>query len=288
MRQLARRADVLVESSGPARWMPGAGLRGAIALNPRLIYASASPYGQKGPKASWPATDLTIEAAAGGRPAGRPTDRRCPWATRRRRSTSARRRRPTSSSPSTSASSPVGPAPRRVDVRGDDLTLMNGPGYPATSAATRPAPATTGRRRAGATRGAVLGGVRRRLRRRHVDEQRQFYAALMTACCRRCARQAAERYARGIDWDAWEVARQSRHADRRAGRARGRGGARLLRLQTKQELMQWAWESDVHLGPVNTTRRPAEEPALPGAGYWQKVGDYMHPGLSVRSSHARW
>ena len=33
--------------------------------NPQLIYASITPYVQSGPKAQWPASDLTIEAAGG-------------------------------------------------------------------------------------------------------------------------------------------------------------------------------------------------------------------------------
>src|SRR5215213_10072641 len=34
-------------------------------LNPRLIHVSVTPYGQTGPKAQWPASDLTLQAAGG-------------------------------------------------------------------------------------------------------------------------------------------------------------------------------------------------------------------------------
>lgn len=59
-------ADVLVESYRPG-FMDERRL-GYVALsrlNPGLIYMSVTPFGQHGSKASWPATDLTIEAASG-------------------------------------------------------------------------------------------------------------------------------------------------------------------------------------------------------------------------------
>lgn len=66
VRALAERADVLVESHDPghlaARGLGHADLAGA---NPGLVYVSVTPYGQTGPKARWPATDLIIEAAGG-------------------------------------------------------------------------------------------------------------------------------------------------------------------------------------------------------------------------------
>src|SRR3954468_3106161 len=66
VRDLIRRADVLIESSGPGVLDAlGLGYAELSGLNPRLIYASASPYGLEGPKAQWPATDLTLEAASG-------------------------------------------------------------------------------------------------------------------------------------------------------------------------------------------------------------------------------
>src|SRR5204863_6833706 len=61
VRELAKRADVLVESSGPGVFESlGLGYAALSALNPQLVYASASPYGLEGPKAHWPATDLTL------------------------------------------------------------------------------------------------------------------------------------------------------------------------------------------------------------------------------------
>ena len=63
---LARGADVLIES-----FTPGAmdaldlGPEALRAVNPALIYVSVSPFGQTGPFAKHPATDLTLAAAGG-------------------------------------------------------------------------------------------------------------------------------------------------------------------------------------------------------------------------------
>src|SRR3954470_15633880 len=66
VRELTKRADVLIESSGPGGLESlGLGYEALSGLNPQLVYASASPYGLEGPKAYWPATDLTLEAASG-------------------------------------------------------------------------------------------------------------------------------------------------------------------------------------------------------------------------------
>jgi len=66
LRDLAAGADVLIESfdcGTMAEW--GLDYANLVAINPRLVYLSVTPYGQWGPKSRWPATDLTIEAAGG-------------------------------------------------------------------------------------------------------------------------------------------------------------------------------------------------------------------------------
>ena len=63
---LARGADVLVESFTPGTLHAlGLGYGDLEAENPALLYASVTPFGQKGPYARHPATDLTISAAGG-------------------------------------------------------------------------------------------------------------------------------------------------------------------------------------------------------------------------------
>jgi CoA:oxalate CoA-transferase len=79
IRDLALRADVLVENFRPGV-MERLGLAQNVLreLNPRLIYASISGFGQAGPFRDWPAFDLVIQAMSGlmsltGEPHGRAT-----------------------------------------------------------------------------------------------------------------------------------------------------------------------------------------------------------------------
>jgi crotonobetainyl-CoA:carnitine CoA-transferase CaiB-like acyl-CoA transferase len=66
LRALARGADVLIESAPPGTMAAlGLGADDLGALNPGLVYASLTPYGQDGPKANWAVTDLTLMASAG-------------------------------------------------------------------------------------------------------------------------------------------------------------------------------------------------------------------------------
>ena len=66
LRALVATADIFVESA-EIGYMDEKqlGYTDISALNGRLVYISISPFGQTGPKAKWPATDFTIEAAAG-------------------------------------------------------------------------------------------------------------------------------------------------------------------------------------------------------------------------------
>jgi len=66
IRDLAKKADVLVENFRPGvADRLGLGHEAMLALNPMLIYASISGFGQQGPYADWPAFDLVIQAMSG-------------------------------------------------------------------------------------------------------------------------------------------------------------------------------------------------------------------------------
>src|SRR4051812_22556489 len=59
-------ADVVVDSASPGQLERlGLGPAALAAANPALVHTSISAFGQEGPKASWPATDLTILASSG-------------------------------------------------------------------------------------------------------------------------------------------------------------------------------------------------------------------------------
>ncbi len=66
LKELARGADILIESDAPGVLAArGLGYEDLAALNPALLYVSVTPFGQTGPFASHPATDLTLAAAGG-------------------------------------------------------------------------------------------------------------------------------------------------------------------------------------------------------------------------------
>ena len=66
LRELAQGADVLIESAAPGELARrGLGPEDLAALNPALVVVSITPFGQDGPRAHQPATDLTVLAAAG-------------------------------------------------------------------------------------------------------------------------------------------------------------------------------------------------------------------------------
>ena len=66
LRHLVAGADVLLESAPPGHMASlGLGPEALAEINPALVVASISPFGQTGPKAGWAATDLTVWASGG-------------------------------------------------------------------------------------------------------------------------------------------------------------------------------------------------------------------------------
>lgn len=66
LREMVRRADVLVENFAPgAMERLGLGYEHLCQVNPRLVYGAGSGYGRSGPNRNYPAMDLTVQAMAG-------------------------------------------------------------------------------------------------------------------------------------------------------------------------------------------------------------------------------
>ncbi len=64
--RMAKTADVIVENFRPGTVdRLGIGYEAVRAVNPKIIYASASAFGQSGPYAGWPANDPIVQAVAG-------------------------------------------------------------------------------------------------------------------------------------------------------------------------------------------------------------------------------
>lgn len=66
LRSLVKDADFLIESFAPGYLESlGLGYEALKDLNPGLMLVSITPFGQYGPKAHWPASDLTVMASTG-------------------------------------------------------------------------------------------------------------------------------------------------------------------------------------------------------------------------------
>lgn len=66
LRKLAARSDVLVENYRPGALAAlGLGAEAMMAINPRLVYASMSAFGQDGPRGSQTGYDMNIQASSG-------------------------------------------------------------------------------------------------------------------------------------------------------------------------------------------------------------------------------
>lgn len=64
--RMAAQADVVVENFRPGTVdRLGIGYDAVRAVNPKIVYASVSAFGQSGPYAAWPANDPIVQAAAG-------------------------------------------------------------------------------------------------------------------------------------------------------------------------------------------------------------------------------
>jgi crotonobetainyl-CoA:carnitine CoA-transferase CaiB-like acyl-CoA transferase len=65
-RQLARSADIVIESENPGHLATcGLGYGDLSAINSALVYVSITPFGQDGPKATYADSDLIVMAASG-------------------------------------------------------------------------------------------------------------------------------------------------------------------------------------------------------------------------------
>src|SRR4051812_3702685 len=66
-RQLARSADVLVETLPPgAMARRGLGYEALAEINPSLVYTALTPFGQSGPRADWQGPESVLFALGGG------------------------------------------------------------------------------------------------------------------------------------------------------------------------------------------------------------------------------
>jgi crotonobetainyl-CoA:carnitine CoA-transferase CaiB-like acyl-CoA transferase len=290
VRRLAERADVLIESWGSGGLQSlGLGYAALSAINPRLIYASASPFGLEGPKAAWPATDLTLEAMSGRLGLQGDFDRQplpvgYPQASFH---VGARLAADIVIALNERELSGLGQHLDASMLEAMTLTLMNGTGYPHYTGGDPPGFGDD-RGQPPAGRGAAMLG-----RSECADgfvivtptSNANVVKSLPATVLPELREQGlAPKGLDGIDWDAWGAAFRAGEASDAEVAAAFDAVRAFFRLHTKAELMRWAWEADVHLGPVNTPADLLSNPHFEAKGYWRKVGPYVHPGPSIDMS----
>jgi crotonobetainyl-CoA:carnitine CoA-transferase CaiB-like acyl-CoA transferase len=291
LRRLVAAADILIESFDPG-YLDALGF-GWPALahdNPRLVYVSVTPYGQQGPKAGWPATDLTLEAASGR--LGMQGDRdRPPLPIGYPQASFHAGARAAADALIALNERELSGAGQHLDLSMQEamvITLMNLPGYPPNMGADPPG--------SGDDRGepaAIPPGPLGRCECRdgHVivtpTSQKQMLAALPVSVLPALAERGEMPAAfRDLDAGAWQAdVAEGRLSQERLAEAVAAVRA-FFKLKTKRELMEWAWDADVHLGPVNSVRDLLANPHFRERGYWQKVGPYIQPSRPARFSRS--
>ena len=288
---LARDADVLVESFDPGFLEDrGLGDEGLRAINPRLIYLSVTPFGSVGPKAAWPASELTIEAACG------------------RLSLQGDRDRPplplgypqAAFHPGAQAAADVIIAlnERELSGLGQHLdtsmtevmiwTLMNGTQYPP---ATGREPPGGGDDRAEAELRAAGEGPPIRCADGWVNTV--FQPRILGQVLQAIREEVGDGFAEeldvppelvDIDAGGWATRAGSRSLDYSLASAARDVALRFVAARTRAELFPWAAKHRIRLAPIYSTADLLAEPQFQARDYWQTVGDTVHPGPTARLS----
>jgi crotonobetainyl-CoA:carnitine CoA-transferase CaiB-like acyl-CoA transferase len=288
---LVANADVLVESFDPGV-MAGLGLGYATLRerNPGLVYASVTPYGQDGPDAATPATDLTLEAAGGlvslqgdrDRP---PIPLGFPQASLHAGAQAA-------------ADVVIALCERERSGLGQHLdvsiqaavvwTLMNATGYPPNTGGNPPG---TCELRAGPP-AEILPGLALPLAFQCADGSGVMNFGLPNIgwkTLHRMMKWAESRGGipeplRGIDWRTWvgDAVEQKLSVER----VRDAIGALLdfLRTRTKHEVRAFSLENEIVLAPVHTVADLRVDPQLAAREYWTQLGGRTHAGPFARLS----
>jgi len=290
-RDLAAGADILIESFEPGV-MDGLGLgyNTLRAENPALIYASVTPYGQDGPHAHRPASEMTIEAAGGllglqgdgdrpPVPVGYPQSAFHAGLQAAADAIIALNERERSG---------LG---QHLDVSTQAAmvwTLMNATGYPPNTGGDPPYTSAT---RAGPPP-ELAPGVAFPAVWPCKDGWVQMTLTLGGLGARTLGNLVTVIEAEGLlspelaasGWTAWTATiAPGAVAPETLAVARDEIGRYFL-ARTKEELMQRAVVHKLLIAPVRTLEELATEPQLMAREYWQDVGGLRHPGVFARFS----
>ncbi len=290
IRTLATEVDVLLESSDPGHLASiGLGYDDLTALNPRLVYASITPFGQHGPKSRWPATELTVEATGGlvmlqGDPDQPPIPVGFPQAAFH-------------ASAQAAADCVIALNERATSGRGQHLdtsmqegiiwTLLNATGFPPNLGVNPPGTCTERTLRPDQIDGVLLAGL-------SILECADGYVLLGLGIGRAGAivEQVLSEVAEEGDLDEGVAA-----ADWSAGLpgilqqtdpATTVAAVRAIRAyfatRQKDDIHRWATKHDLMVAPVNDAADLRRSPQLAAREFWTTVGEREHPGPFAKLS----
>ena len=291
LKPLLERADIVIESFDPGEMARlGLDYSSISAFNPAVIYASVTPYGQDGPEANSPATDLTLEAAGGllglqGDPDRPPVPVGFPQASFHGGAQAA-------------ADCVMALNERERSGRGQHLdvsmqaamvwTLMNATGYPKN---TGNDPPTSGPNRIVPLPSPVPGIT---LPRQYECADGYLTVTLVGGRVGKTPMHTAMEWAeadgvvpesiRGRDWSTWvmdvlggklpiEEAQMALHAVKQC-----------FKRHTQHELMQMGTEGGLLLAPILRVDGILADPQLQARDYWVEVEGRKQPGIPVRFS----
>ena len=289
--QLLAGADIFIESFDPGTLDPlGLGYPALRELFPALVYVSVTPFGQDGPHATTPATELTLEAAGGliglqgdgDRP---PLPVGLPQAAFHAGAQAA-----TDAVVALHASRQSG-AGQHLDVSMQAAvvwTLMNATGYPPNTGGNPP---STSEFRAGSAP-EILPGLTLPNQLDFTDGKafvglglplvgwRTFHFLMRWAE----GKNALPEQLRGIDWQNWVAD----VIEGRLSRAQVEHALEVLlaflHQQRRADLLEVAMEAKLMLAPILTVADLRADPQLAARDYWTRVGERDHPGPFARLS----
>ena len=286
LRRLAETADVFIESFDPgALGAVGLGYDDLRTLNPTLVFVSVTPYGQDGPDAHSPASDLTLQAAGGllslqGDPDRPPVPVGYPQAGFHAGVQAA-------------ADAILALYERARSGRGQHLdvsmqagvvwTLMNATGYPPNEHADPPAASDE----RSAPLPELLPGVPRPPALWQGAEGPFTCAAALGAMGARTldllSRWAEEEGARPADLEGisllnWAVDVSSGALAPARLAAAYEALYAFLATKTNDELMERATRDSLLLSPIFRIDEVVKDPQLAAREYWREIGGRKHPG----------
>ena len=285
--QLAACSDVVIESFEPGYAnSQGVGYPHLSKENPSLIYAAITPFGQQGPKSHWPATDLTIEAA-GGRLSIQGDQDRPPLPVGFPQAylhASAQIAADIVVALNERANSGLG---QFLDNSAQETmwwTLMNAQGSPVCGGENPPGAGEdrgTHGRGLGTQIVAAKDGLVTIAPGASSGRTKSMYTYAFDE-----AKQQGElpKGLEGFDWDDWVTHYRAGELTREHLQSVGELLKKFIRQRTKLELVDWALNGDLRLGPLNTTRDLLDFPQFVERQLFKNIDGVQHPANWVRLS----